>query len=69
MISGTISLYDRSGELMDSKKYWSYGEKKKIIKDWEKEHAAYYTNCYLQIAPTTQMYPLVNKDGTNKEHS
>ena len=64
-MSGFVSLYRRSGEMVTTKHYNAPSERKLTIATWQKLYAGAYYNCYLQIAPDTNEKG-VRDDGTNK---
>lgn len=51
MISGTITLYDRSGQPVDTKHYIDRYTRRQITDKWKAMYGKAYENCELGIEP------------------
>ena len=63
-MQGTISLYDRSGELISVRQYKCPSDRHKIIEAWKHQIGEKIGRMHFQIAPNAR-YDLVKENGMN----
>lgn len=61
---GTVSIYDKLGVLIESRKYGSVALRNYYIQKWKGRFGKYFLECFIQIAPIVST-ELVGMDGMN----
>jgi hypothetical protein len=64
-MTGRITLYDRAGDLVDSRVYPSLVARNDIVRSWKQKYAKKYDDCFLQIEPNSNS-ERVHDNGINK---